>query len=318
MRIAVTGAAGFVGRRTCELLLARGHDVRAIVRGTAAVPHGTERCEVRDLSQPGWHAAFDACDAVVHLAARVHVMRESAADPLAAFRAVNVEGSAAAYRAACAAGARRFLFLSSVKVHGEGRAQPYVETDAPAPADPYGVSKLEAERRLTAERAAGGAAEIVILRPPLVYGAGVGGNFRRLLHLADLARRWPLPLGGIRNRRSLVAVQNLADAIGFVLESPVAGGRTLLVSDGDDLSTSALIARLARALGGEARLLPCPQGIVRRVASLAGMQAEVDRLLGTLCVDSSPLRTGLGWTPPQSVDAALDETAEWYREGQAA
>lgn len=317
-RVAVTGAGGFVGRSVCRALRTQDLEVVAVVRRGANAPDGTHVAEVPGLDVDAMRAAFEACDAVVHLAARVHVMRETAADPLAEFRRVNVEGSVAAYRAACAARVRRFVFLSSVKVHGEGRAAPYTEGDLPAPADPYGVSKLEAERQLAAARDAGGTADLVVLRPPLVYGPGVGGNFRRLVRLAELARRWPLPLGGLRNRRSLVAVHNLADAIRFVLESPAAGGRTLLVSDGEDLSTSDLLARLARALGGRARLLPCPAGVLHALAALTGRRAVVDRLLGTLTVDSSALRTGLGWTPPLSVDEALADVARWWVEGRAA
>jgi nucleoside-diphosphate-sugar epimerase len=317
-RIAVTGAGGFVGQSVCRALRAQGHDVVAVVRRGASAPVGTSVVEVPGLDATALRAAFEACEAVVHLAARVHVMRETAADPLAEFRRVNADGSVAAYRAACAAGVRRFVFLSSVKVHGEGRATPYAESDVPAPVDPYGVSKLEAERLLASTRDAGGTTDLVVLRPPLVYGPGVGGNFRRLVRLAELAQRWPLPLGGLRNRRSMVAVHNLADAIRFVIQTPAAGSRTFLVSDGEDLSTSDLLARLARALGGRARLLACPTGVLRALAVLTGQQAIVDRLLGTLTVDSSALRTGLGWTPPHSVDATLADVARWWVEGRAA
>ena len=317
MRIAVTGANGFVGARTCGVLRADGHEVVAVVRRGATAPGGATVAEAPVLDEALLRAGFRGCDAVVHLAARVHVMRESATDPLAAFRKVNVEGTRGAYRAACAVGARRFVFLSSVKVHGEGRAEPYVESDEPSPADPYGVSKLEAERMLASARAAGGSADVVVLRPPLVYGAGVGGNFRRLIRLAELAQRWPMPLGGIANRRSLVSVGNLADVIRFMVRSEAASGATVLVSDGTDLSTSELICRLARALGRDARLLPCPSGALRALTSLVGRGAEADRLVGSLTVRTDALRA-LGWTPPQSVDAALDETARWWRDRSAA
>lgn len=318
-RVAVTGAGGFVGRRTCAALQAAGYDVVAVVRTASAEVPGVRVQRVTGLEDHlGLAGAFAGVDAVVHLAARVHVMRETAPDPLAAFRQVNVAGTLAVYRAACAAGAGRFVFLSSLKVHGEGRATPYVESDVPAPRDAYGISKLEGERALATARAEGGTSDVVVLRPPLVYGPGVGGNFRRLFRLAELAMRQPVPLGGIPNRRSLLAVGNLADAIRHVLVSPAAGGRTLLVSDGEDLSTSDLIERLARALGGRARLWPCPVGVVRAAAALLGRGAEADRLLGSLTADSSALRSGLGWSPPLAVDAALAEAAAWWKEGRAA
>lgn len=310
-RVAVTGATGFVGRATCERL-ASGWDVVAISRQEGA---GTAR--VLDLDDvEGLRTAFAGCEAVVHLAARVHVMHERSADPLAEFRRVNVSGTECVYRAAAAAGVHRFVFLSSVKVNGEGRDTPYGESDAPAPRDPYGRSKLEAEQRLAALSAQAGGCDVVVLRSPLVYGPGVGGNFRRLLQLAELSLRWPLPLGGIPNRRSLVAANNLADAIGCVLVRPEASGRTLFVSDGQDVSTSELVEALARGMGGRARLAPCPRTLLRRLAALAGRSAEAERLLGSLTVDSSPLRTQLGWTPPLAVEDALAATARWWRARQ--
>ena len=307
-RVAVTGASGFVGRATCRRLAAD-HEVIPVSRQpghAGARVHGLDDVE-------GLRAAFAGCDAVVHLAARVHVMRERSGDPLAAFRAVNVDGTEAVYRAADHAGVRRVVFLSSVKVNGEGRDTPYVETDAPAPRDPYGRSKLEAEQRLAALRAAGGRCDVAVLRAPLVYGPGVGGNFRRLLRLAALSVNWPIPLGGIANQRSLVAVENLADAIHRVVQRPEAGGATLLVSDGHDLSTSELITALARGMGGRSRLMHCPRTLLRTLAACTGHRAEADRLLGSLTVDSSALRRRLGWTPPVATGLALAETARWWR-----
>jgi nucleoside-diphosphate-sugar epimerase len=316
VRIVVTGAGGFVGSRLSRELLAGGHEVVAAVRRRESAPPGTLAAVVPGLEEDALRAAMGQADAVVHLAARVHVMRERATDPLAEFRAVNVEGAATAYRAAAGAGVRRFVLASTVKVHGEGRDAPYAEGDTPEPADAYAQSKLEAERRLAALRAAGGASELVVVRPPLVYGPGVGANFRRLIRLAELSCRWPLPLGGLRNRRSLVSVHNLADALAFAATRAGLDGRTFLVADGEDLSTSALVERLARALGGRARLLPCPRGVLRSLAALARRGAEADRLLGSLTVDASGLRTA-GWSPPQSVDAALAETARWWLAGGA-
>jgi UDP-glucose 4-epimerase len=262
----------------------------------------------------GLSRAFDTAEVVVHLAARVHVMQERAPDPLAAFRQVNVEGTRSVGVAARKAGVRRIVYLSSIKAMGEGKPTPYRETDQPAPADPYGVSKLEAEQVLAGARASGGV-EFVVLRPTLVYGPGVGGNFRRILSLAALARRVPLPLGRIPNQRSLVSVANLVSAIIACTRHAEARDRTFLVSDGEDLSTSDLLRALAEGLGGRAMLLPCPTGLMRAVASAIGHAADADRLLGSLTVDSGLVRRVLGWQPPQSVAQGLRETAAWWAAG---
>jgi len=285
----------------------------AVGRSPAAAPQGATFRAITGVGDAaGLRAAFEGAAQVVHLAARVHVMREREPDPLGAFRRTNVEGALVAYRAACDAGVGRFVFVSSVKVHGEGRATPYTESDAPAPLDPYGVSKLEAERALAAARAGGAPCEVTVVRPPLVYGPGVGGNFRQLLRLAHVAQRWPLPLGGIDNRRSLVAVGNLADALQLLTRHPAASGRTFLVSDGLDLSTSELLARLAAALGRPARLWRVPGGLLRAAAALAGRAAQADRLLGTLTVDASRLRHELGWRPTETFETGIRKTLRWY------
>jgi UDP-glucose 4-epimerase len=260
----------------------------------------------------GLARAFRGASQVVHLAARVHVLRETARDPLAEFRLVNVAGTRSVYRVACGAGAERFVYVSSVKVNGEGGQVPYTEDTLPAPVDPYGQSKLEAERALAEGRVAGGS-PVVILRPPLVYGPGVGGNFRQLCRLADAGRFVPLPLGGIRNRRSLIALHNLADVIVRAATHPGAIDRTFLVSDGMDLSTSDLVARLTRALGGSPRLWRCPEALVRRVARWLGRPGVADRLLGSLTVDIGLVRRELGWAPPMSIDEGIEEVARWWQ-----
>lgn len=313
-RVLVTGASGFVGRRACVALAAAGWDVVAAIRGESARARvvGATPLIVGDLArEPDWPRALDGVDAVVHAAARVHVMRESAADPAAAFRRVNVEATGALARAALAAGVRRFAFVSSVKAMGEGLDRPYRETDEPRPTDAYGQSKLDAERLLL-DVARAGPLEVTVLRPPLVYGPGVGGNFVRLLALARAARRVPLPLGGIANRRSLVHVDNLAAAITSAVSAERAVTGVFLVSDGEDLSTSELLGRLAAADGHRARLLPAPARLLRAAAHAVGRGAEADRLLGSLQLDPALFRRTFQWEPPVAVSDGLRQTMGWY------
>jgi UDP-glucose 4-epimerase len=312
MRVAVTGASGFVGSALTRWLVARGHGVIAVSRRPGPPSSSIEWRTIEGLEDAaGLRHAFRTADVVVHLAARVHVMHETATDPLASFREANVAGSRAVHAAARDAGAKRVVYLSSIKAMGEGGPESYRESDVPRPVDPYGVSKLEAEQALADARASGGI-EFVVLRPTVVYGPGVGGNIRRLLRLAGLTRWLPLPLGGIANRRSLISVTNLASAIGTVAAHPQAADRTYLVSDGEDLSTSDLLMRMARGLGVMPRLLPCPAGLLRLAGRLTGLRAEVDRLLGSLVVDSGRIRGELGWRPPQTVDEAIAETTAWW------
>lgn len=313
MRIAVTGASGFVGSVLTQWLAVRGHEVVAVTRGARLAGSSGKVRQIAGLSDAeGLRRAFECTDVVVHLAARAHVLREHEADPLAAFRRVNVDGARAVYDAARDAMVRRFVFLSSIGVIGSGDSAPYRETDPPRPTTPYGVSKLEAEQALAEARASGGV-EYVVLRPTLVYGSGVGGNFRRLLRLAQLARRLPLPLGGIANQRSFTSVKNLSSAIEAASTHPAAAGQTFLVSDGEDLSTSDLIAQLAAGLGSPARLLYCPTGLLRIAAGALGRKEEMERLLGSLVVDSSHIQRQLAWRPPQSVTEGLAETAAWWK-----
>lgn len=313
MRVLVTGASGFVGRALLARLLAEPSiTVRAAVRGpaaTASMPVGVECCEVGDLGpHTDWRAAVADVDLVLHCAARVHVLHEVAADPLAAFLAVNRDATLTLGRAAAAAGCRRLVFLSTVKVNGEVSqpGRPFRADDLPAPQDAYARSKLEAESGLQ-EVAAQTGMEVVIVRPPLVYGPGVKGNFLSMMRI--LRAGWPLPLGAVDNRRSLIAVDNLADLVLCCARHPAAAGQVFMAADGEDLSTTELLHRLGRALGRRPRLLPVPVGLLRTAAAMLGRSALAQRLCASLQVDAAPAGAQLGWSAPLAVDAALAATA---------
>ena len=312
-RVLVTGATGFVGRCLVPDLFVAGYGVRASVRAPATVKwlNNVDTVAIAGINgQTDWCMGLDGVDTVVHLAARVHVMHDSAADPLAAFRAVNVAGTARLARAAAQVGVRRFVFLSSIKVNGEEtNSAPYNEAMPVNPQDAYAVSKWEAEQALHAVSAETGM-QVVILRSPLVYGPGVGGNFLRLLKLIE--RGVPLPLASINNRRSMIYIGNLADALIACATHPAAAGNTYLVSDGEDVSTPQLIGGLARLMGSSARLWPFPSTLLRSAGRLTGKAAEVERLIGSLQVDSSRIRNELDWIPPFAVDQGLAETVRWF------
>ena len=295
MKVLVTGASGFVGNVTCSRLVAQGMDVIGTVRHLPAqLPTGVDYRIVGDLdANTDWRDALTKVDTIVHCAARVHVMQETAADPLVAFHTANVVGTEQLARQAAAAGIRRFIFLSSVKVNGEGGSVAYRETDLPAPKDVYGTSKYEAElglRKIAAEIGM----ELVVIRSPLIYGPGVKANFKSLIQA--LVRGIPLPLGAIHNRRSLVALDNMVDLIVTCIKHPAAANETFLVSDGEDISTTELIRRLARAMGRPARLVPVPAMVLMVGAMLLGKREVASRLCGTLQVDITKAREVLGWT----------------------
>lgn len=314
MKILITGATGFVGR---ELLarLAResSYNVRVAARRVeAGLGSGVEAFVVRDFDTAECSTALQSCDAVVHLAARVHIMQHAAADPLAEFRRVNVDGTLALAKRAAAAGVRRFIFLSSIKVNGERTeiGRPFRADDPPNPGDAYGISKLEAERGLQ-EIARSTGMEVIAIRSPLVYGPGVKANFLQLMRW--LYRRAPLPLGAVTaNRRSLIAVENLADLIVTCVGHRSIGSRVLLASDGEDLSTADLLNRIGLALGQPARLISIPPVFVKSLATLVGRGEQVRRLLDSLQVDLSVTREALEWQPPVTVDRALARTAAHF------
>lgn len=282
----VTGGTGFVGRALVKRL--GDQPVRLATRADSA----------------SWHKTLVGITAVVHLAARVHVMQDTAADPLTAFRSVNVDGTLNLARRAAATGAKRFVFISSIKVNGEftqpGRA--FTESDVPNPQDAYGQSKHEAELGLRQISADTGM-EVVIIRPPLVYGPGVKANFAALMRA--LQRGWPLPLGAVHNQRSLVALDNLVDFIVTCITHPQAANQTFLVSDGQDLSTTELVRGMAQASKAPARLLPVPVWALQAGALLLGKGDAVQRLCGNLQVDMSKARSLLGWVPPVTVEEGL-------------
>ncbi len=305
--VLVTGAGGFVGGALLDRL-AGVVRTRAIVRG-AGVLRADERVVLDSNSAAeDWNRALEGVETVFHLAARVHQMRDTAPDPLSAFRAVNANWTGRLAMLAANAGVKRFVFLSTVKVHRPS-PEPFRESDAPQPRDPYALSKWEAEQRLAVVARETGL-RVSVLRPPLVYGAGVRANFLSLMRM--VSRGVPLPLGAVDNRRSMVFVRNLADALARAAEPGVRSG-TWLVSDGEDLSTPELVRRLARHLGRPARLVRVPPLLIRTVARVVGRKDAAERVLGSLQVDSRALRRDLEWTPPYSVDAGLEETARWFR-----
>lgn len=312
--ILVTGASGFTGPPVCRALMDRGHRVVAAIREGATAPEGVEVRRIGDIGgKTDWSAALDGVEAVVHLAGRAHIMRDRAADPLAAFRNVNRDGTLNLARQAAEAGVRRLVFISSVKVNGEERETgPYTEAVDRPPADPYGLSKYEAELGL-AEIGATTGLETVILRPPLVYGPAVKANFRALLKLCR--KGWPLPFGAVRNRRSMIFVGNLADAIAVALDHPEAAGGTFLLRDGEDLSMADLVRRLSAALGKRPILLPVPVGLMRGLAGLAGKGDMMRRTTGSLTIDDTEIRSRLDWRPPYTVEQGLQATADWFIAG---
>ena len=311
-RVLVTGATGFVGRVLCEALAGSGHLVRAALRTDRSVPTSiSEKVIVGDIhGSTDWAEALDGVDAVIHAAARTHVLN---APPASAhlYRETNERGTERLASEAARMKVSRFVFLSSVKVNGEEtEVRAFRACDEPRPQDDYGLSKWHAEQHVL-EIGGGSAMQAVIVRAPLVYGSGVRANFLRLLQWVD--RGWPLPLGAVRNARSLVSVWNLCDLLLLALTHPRAPARIWLVSDGEDLSTPDLIRRIASAMGRRARLLSVPLALLCPSAALLGRGGEFKRLCGSLTVDISQTRAQLAWSPPMRLDEALARTVAWYR-----
>jgi len=315
LKVLVTGASGFVGEAVVfKLLVDKKFRPIAAARGTTRL-HGLCPVQPFDLTHTKVLPALDGVQVVIHAAARVHVMNETAVDALAEFRKVNVEGTLSLAQRAAASGVKRFIFISSIKVNGESTlpGKPFKADDRPNPQDPYGVSKYEAEEGLKQLGRATGM-EVVIIRPPLVYGPGVKANFLSMLNW--LGRGIPLPLGAIRNQRSLVSIGNLVSLIVTCIDHPAAANQIFLVSDGEDLSTTQLLRRLSKALGKPARLLPLSEWLLELAASVLGKQSVAQRICGSLQVDISKNSDLLGWTPPVNMDKAMRQTAGHYLEKQ--
>jgi nucleoside-diphosphate-sugar epimerase len=305
--VLVTGASGFVGSRLCARLVEDGRfRVRATSRRPYHPPVGVESAMTGDIGPvTDWAAALSGVSVLVHLASRAHVMRDTSADALREFRRVNVAGTEALLRQAVAAGVRRVVYVSSVKVNGESGT--HSEADSPCPEGAYAISKFEAEQVL--HRFAHEAPiEIVIVRPPLVYGPGVRANFQALLRFVRSGV--PLPFGAIRNLRSFVSLDNLVDFIVTCIVHPAAAGETFFVSDGDDLSTAELIRRIAHAFDRPARLLPVPEPLLYAAAALVGRRAVAKKTLGSFRVNISKAKRLLGWAPPCRMDDELRRIAK--------
>lgn len=314
MNVLVTGATGFVGHFLCARLLKEGWKVLGTLLESeipSCLVDEVEPVTVRPLGgNTEWGQALAGVDTIIHLAARVHIMDDPSADPLTEFRKVNVAGTARLAAEAAKAGVKRFIFISSIKVNGEESPSPYTSASRPAPSDPYGISKWEAEQALRKIESETGM-EVVVVRPTLVYGPGVKANFLTMLKI--ISKGIPLPLASITNKRSMIYVGNLVDALTVCAVHPAAAGQTYLVSDGEDVSTPELIRRTAKALGLPARLFSFPVSLMRLAGKLTGKRGAVNRLTGSLTVDSSKIRQELGWMPPLTMEEGLAETARWFK-----
>lgn len=309
MTVLVTGASGFVGRALTTRLLAEGRAVRVAAR--EAGKFNAPTVVVGDLAgDVDWSAAVAGIDTVLHLAGRAHILgREARAD--SSFLHVNVDATKSLVQASAAAGVRRLVFLSSAKVMGdESGAQPFRESDTPHPVGPYATSKLLGEQAAT-QAARDTLLSVIVLRSPLVYGPGVRANFLALLRAVD--RGYPLPFASVMNARSMIAIDNLVDALLACADSPAASSDVYFAKDGEDLSTPDLVRAMAVALGRKARLVSIPPAMLRLGARLVGREEMISRLIGSFAIDATRIEQRLGWRPTVSSAEAIDATARWYR-----
>lgn len=311
-KILMTGATGFIGKALTKHLVLKNLDLVAAVRkhSTQISPQIQQVVTGDQMPDTDWSTALAGVDVVIHLAGRAHLLKDAAADPLAEYRRANTASTLNLARQAAIAGTKRFIFVSSIKVNGEMTTRkPFTPDEVVTPEDPYGVSKFEAELGLRdiAEKTG---MEVVIIRPPLVYGPGAPGNFGLLIRA--VARGIPLPLGAIHNKRSLVAVSNLVDLITLCIKHPAAANQTFMASDNEDLSTTELVIRIGKALGYRPRMFPIPQGLLTFALVVLGKGAIAQRLCGSLQVDINKTLTLLNWTPPYKVDEAMLQTAQAF------
>jgi len=310
-KVLVTGANGFIGHALCARLLSEGFYVRGAVRrrSIAYEPQGIDISIINSIGRDtDWTNALRGIDIVIHLAARAHVMRESVYDPLLAFMEVNVMGTERLAQMSVSAGVRRIIYISSIGVNGESTEQrAFTEDDISFPCSPYAISKREAEEII---RAFSGVMEVVIVRPPLVYGPHAPGNFGRLVQLINSG--FPLPFESINNRKSFIYLENIIDALVKCAQKVEAIGKTYLVSDGQDVSTPDLIRMIAGAMGKKAKLFPCPLSLLKMIGKVTGKSSEVERLVNSLQIDSTKIRRELSWTPPFTMEQGLRMTADWF------
>ncbi len=315
MTVAVVGANGFIGSALTHKLCEKGYDVKGIVRSKERTLNPNNHLEIIAVGEingdTNWNDALKGIDVVIHLAARVHKLNDASVNPLAEYRRVNTEGTQRLAEVSAEAGVKRLIFISTIKVNGERTTgDAFAENHLAHPQDPYAISKWEAEQVLHRVAKYTGL-EVVIIRPPLVYGPGVKANFLSLFKIVD--RGIPLPLASIKNRRSFIYLGNLVDAIVTCATHAEAAGQTYLVSDGEDVSTPELIRRVADALGKTAQLFPFPPALMKLAGKLTGKSDAVERLVSSLTIDSSKIRHELNWTPPYTMDQGLKETAEWFK-----